>query len=363
MRFVDRIWHGERAIDRVGRTALAPLSWMYAGASAARNALYDRGVLRAHQPEVPALSLGNLSVGGTGKTPIAAWVASELVARGAHPAVVLRGYGNDEPLVHERLNPGVAVVADADRLRGARTARARGADCVVLDDAFQHRRIARVADWVLVSAEQWRRGDALLPAGPLREPVHALRRATVVVVTRKTATLDHANALAELLSREVPGGALAVVRLAPVALVRVGATGGMPIVEVAGRRLVAVAAIGTPASFFAQMRAVGAEILPLAFHDHHQFVDADVRRIVRLADGCDGIVCTLKDAVKLEPLWRGVDAPLWYVSQVAAVERGGATLAASFAAVLAARAPTLLIAGSAGPSVPTHGHRSPSADR
>src|SRR5437764_1070790 len=101
---------------------------------------------RSHPPAVPVLGLGNLSVGGTGKTPIAAWAAAELRHLGAHPAMLLRGYGNDEPLVHGELNHRVPVVVNADRVIGVEQAVAAGADCVILDDGFQHRRLARQVD-------------------------------------------------------------------------------------------------------------------------------------------------------------------------------------------------------------------------
>lgn len=333
---IEEIWFDEGDAGRRMRQRLAPASWLYGRVTALRNALYDRGLLRAHAPVIPALALGNLSVGGTGKTPVAAWAAQQLKLRGAHPAIVLRGYGDDEPLVHARLNPDVPVVADADRVRGAMTAASRGADCVVLDDAFQHRRIARVADWVLVAAEQWRDDARLLPAGPLRELPSALRRASVVIVTRKIATAEAAASIAERLSKHVPGGAWAVMHLAPDAIVRLDGTRA-PLGALAGKRIVGVAAIGAPRAFFGQLRALGAVVDEMPFPDHHRFTVTDVTAMTRRAEGGDGVVCTLKDAVKLVPLWRGADAPLWYVSQTAAVDRGRAHLDASLEAVLTAR--------------------------
>lgn len=337
MSAVQRVWYGDRARERAARAALMPAAWLYAGVTAVRNALYDRHLLATHPSAVPALSLGNLSVGGTGKTPVAAWAAARLRERGGHPAIVLRGYGDDEPLVHARLNPDVPVVADADRVRGVAEAARRGADCVVLDDAFQHRRIARVADWVLVAAEQWREGAVRLPAGPLREPPEALRRASLVVVTRKTAPVDEAAALAERLARRVPGERWAVVHLAPHSVVGLDGR-AEPLEWMSGRRFLAVAAIGAPGSFFAQLRALGAVLDEVPLRDHHRFTPEEAERLARRAERTAGVVCTLKDAVKLAPLWRGAVAPLWYVSQAAAVDRGGPHLDASLDAVLAARA-------------------------
>ena len=146
-RNVERVWYGEGWSERLARAVLAPAGWSYAAVVAARNALYDHGLLRSRPAAIPALSLGNLTVGGTGKTPIAAWAAARLATAGARPAVVLRGYGDDESLVHARLNPGLVVVTDADRVRGVARARELGADCAILDDGFQHRRIRRCV-WV-----------------------------------------------------------------------------------------------------------------------------------------------------------------------------------------------------------------------
>ncbi|MDB4886516.1 MAG: Tetraacyldisaccharide 4-kinase [Gemmatimonadetes bacterium] len=335
-RGIERIWYGDDLLARSTRTALSAGSAAVAGVAALRNAMFDRGILRTIEPPVPALSLGNLSVGGTGKTPVAAWAARALRARGARPAIVLRGYGGDEPLVHARLNPDVPVVADPDRVRGAATAAEGGAVCVVLDDAFLHRRIARVADWVLVAADDWHDDARVLPAGPLRETTAALRRASVVVVTRKSASLDAAEALGQRLARRVRGGAWAVVHLAPGALVAPDGTRAT-LDALRGRRFLAVAAIGAPGPFFAQLRALGAELVEAPFRDHHGFSAADAASLAHRARGMDGVVCTLKDAVKLAPLWRGADTPLWYVSQAAAVDRGRTHLDASLEAVLTAR--------------------------
>jgi len=335
-RTFERVWYGDSAIDRAARGALLPATMLYAAVTDLRNALYDRGLLAIHPSPIPALALGNLSVGGTGKTPVAAWAAAQLRARGGRPAVVLRGYGGDEPLVHERLNPAMPVVADADRVRGVQTAVCEGADCVVLDDAFQHRRIARVADWVLVSAERWHDGQHRLPSGPLRETERALGRATLVIVTRKTASLGDAEQVMERLAQRVPGGAAAVMHLAPDGLATL--TGDVqPLGALAGTRVLAVAAIGEPAAFHAQLRALGATVEEATFADHHAFTSSDVATLARRAERVERVVCTLKDAVKLGPLWRGAAPPLWYVSQAAAVDRGGVHLDASLEAVLAAR--------------------------
>src|SRR4051812_19095579 len=186
-RIVEEVWSGRGARARTIRALLAPAEALYRIAVMGRGKLYDWRILSATEFSVPVLSVGNLSVGGTGKTPISAWLAQRLTGRGITPAIVLRGYGGDEIVVHQRLNPGIPVIASPDRVRGIREAIAQGADVVILDDAFQRRRARRDVDILLVNADAWTGRARLLPAGPWREPLRAARRATLVVITRKTA--------------------------------------------------------------------------------------------------------------------------------------------------------------------------------
>jgi tetraacyldisaccharide 4'-kinase len=323
---IERIW----AKDGVAAWALTPLSWLFGAATAVRNLLFDVGLLRAHALGLPTVSVGNLSVGGTGKTPVAAWVAAELASLGARPAVLLRGYGADEPLVHQRLNPGVIVVADPNRVAAAGVARSRGARVLVLDDAFQHRRAARDVDIVLVAAEQ---GGAhrLLPAGPLREGRRALRRASLLVVTRKSASLAEAEATAAEWTGFAGAPPTAVVALAPGALMPVGgavggAAAGEPLDALRGRRVLAISAIGAPAAFEWQLSDAGAVVEAARYPDHHAFTSTDVAELVRRGASVDRVVCTLKDAVKLGSRWPAQAPPLWYLSQAVVVERGASVL-------------------------------------
>ncbi len=321
-RAIERIW----AADGPAAWALTPLSWLFGFGTGARNLLFDLGLLPSHALGLPAVSVGNLSVGGTGKTPVSAWVASELRAMGAHPAILLRGYGDDEPLVHARLNPGIPVIANPDRVAGAAEARAKGATVLVLDDAFQHRRARRDLDLVLVAAEQ---GGAhrLLPAGPLREGHRALRRAALVIVTRKSASLAEAEGVAAAWTGFAGAPPTAVIALNPGPLRPVDAIGAsLPLSSLAGKRVLAVSAIGAPGAFEAQLRAAGASVESAAYPDHHAFSEGDVTALVRRADVTDLTICTLKDAVKLGPRWPRQAPGVWYLSQAVEVERGGALL-------------------------------------
>jgi tetraacyldisaccharide 4'-kinase len=321
-RLIETVWSGRGKAARSMRALLTPAEALYRGVIAARGKLYDWGVFRATQFSVPVLSVGNLSVGGTGKTPVAAWLARKCLDRGASPAIVLRGYGGDEIIVHERLNPGIPVVAAADRVHGIREAIAQGADVVILDDAFQHRRARRDADVLLVNADTWTGKQRLLPAGPWREPLRAARRATLVIITRKTAdrsTVDEAKrALANAASR-VP---VAIAHLVPGDL-RSTATGQtLPLHALQGADLTAIAAIAQPESFFKQLTDLGAVVRPFSFPDHHAFTRSEARHLAGEAGSSDFVVCTLKDAVKLESLWPAEAGSLWYVSQRLRIEDG-----------------------------------------
>lgn len=284
--------------------------------------MYDWGVFRAEDFSVPILSIGNLSVGGTGKTPVAAWFARTLSAKGLRPGIVLRGYGGDETIVHQRLNEGVPVIAAADRVRGIREAIAQGVDVVVLDDAFQHRRAARDADVVLVNADAWSGAPRLLPAGPWREPLRSARRANLVIITRKMAERSTVDDVRRALANAAPRVPVATAYLAPGDL-RSTATGQtLPLHVVRGADLTAIAAIAHPDSFFRQLTELGAVVRPHSFPDHHSFTLQDARDLATHASSSDFVVCTLKDAVKLESQWPAEAGSLWYVSQRFRVEDG-----------------------------------------
>jgi len=360
---IERLWYGDGPGAGATRLLLAPAERVFSGIAGVRDMLYDAGWLPTHEPAIPAISIGNLTVGGTGKTPIAAWIARELAARGVNPSVVLRGYGDDEPLVHGVLNPSVPVITDADRVRGVDEARDAGADCAILDDGFQHRRIRRTENWLLVSAERWRVVERCLPAGPLREPVSAINRASLVVVTRKSGTQERAEEVAARLSGRAPDIPVAIFSLTLDGLRNARDGSSQPLSRLDGLRVVAVAAIGAPDEFFMQLRGEGARVDEAAFRDHHPFNAHDVAQLAERGLRGDLVVCTLKDAVKLVPLWPQKGPPLWYVSQRAVVERGQDALEGSLRNILASRVGAAPTAGNAGLDSTDHGYRSSTADQ
>lgn len=320
---VERLWYGTDTVASSVRTVLTPFERIFGGIVGARDILYDAGWLPATDTPIPAVSVGNLTVGGTGKTPMAAWIAHGLAARGARPAVILRGYGGDEPLVHKALNPGIPVIVGADRVASVDLAAAGGADIAVLDDAFQHRRVQRIADLVLISADRWTPDVRLLPAGPWREPLKAVRRATLVIVTRKAASDRTVELVHERLSDVAPAIPRVSVRLEAHDLVRADVPGERrPLDTLDGRRVRALLSIADPAAFVHQLEQRGARVDAWIYPDHYEFTTADIARFVAVVEPEDWVVCTLKDTVKLAPRWPRLAFPLWYVSQQVMVERG-----------------------------------------
>jgi tetraacyldisaccharide 4'-kinase len=326
--FVTRWWAGEGgAAGTVLDAALLPAEWAFRGIVAARNRAFDRGVLRAEHAGVPVISVGNVGVGGAGKTPFAAWLVARLQTWGRTPGIALRGYGGDEVILHRELNPGVRVATAARRVEAARELAAAGCDVVVLDDAFQHRRLARDLDIVLIAVETWDPHPRLLPRGPWREGVEALGRADVVVLTRKSASAARAGEVAREVAAAAPGKAVAVCHLAADRLVGLHGGDMVRLQSLAGREVLAVAGLGMPRPFFDTLRQAGAVVDEDAYPDHHPFSAADALKMVSRAAGRP-IVITRKDAVKLRALI-GPRPVVWVLEQAVRIEAGGDELDAA----------------------------------
>jgi len=333
---VEWLWWNTGPGAHATRAALAPASSVFGAIVRARNALYDRGWIPAREPRIPAVSVGNLTVGGTGKTPVSSWLATQLEARGAHPAIVLRGYGDDEPLVHARLTPELPVIVNPNRLEGIERAADSGADVAVLDDGFQHRRVTRAADIVLVSADAPDAPVRMLPSGPYREGMRALGRASLVIVTRKAASLAEARVVAAGVARAAPEVPVSIAHLALDA-VQFAGRAPAPLTSVSRRRVLAIAGVGNAAAFGEQLRQAGAIVRMRGFADHHPFSEADANALARDLGADEIALCTLKDAVKLLPLWPREAAAIGYVSQAVIVEENGGAIDAILELVIHAR--------------------------
>lgn len=246
------------------------------------------------------VSVGNLAVGGTGKTPITSWVARVLAEQGAKPAIVLRGYGRDEVLLHREWTPDLPVVVGRDRSAAAEKARNAGADVAVLDDGFQHRRLDRALDLVLLAVEDPLR-ERLLPRGPYREPIAELRRATAVVLTRRSTSVDQARAFAAELIRgdRVPRGIVAACVHLEADEVHTLADRRPVIASAPLRDPLVLTAVGRPDALRHDVEAMSEGVVELLdYEDHHEFTEEEAR-MARARAGDRPIVITEKDAVKL----------------------------------------------------------------
>ncbi len=336
-RFVRWLWTSRRLDARAARALLVPASGLWAAGMAVRRLAYRRGWLETHDLPLPTVAVGNLTVGGSGKTPIAGWVAARFAARGLTPGILLRGVGGDETEVHREAVPGAVVVANPDRVAGAAEAVARGAEVLVLDDAYQRLDVRRDLNLCVVSAETSRAVGWPLPAGPWRERWPALRRADAVVVTRKRADHEVAERLAERIRRLVDG---------PVAIARLdlgdlrGLVSGRrhDVGMLQDRRVVVACAIADPAAFVSQVKRLGAQVQVATWKDHHAYRDEDVAWLAHATRRADHVVLTAKDAVKLRDRWpASVPEPLVAMLSIT-FEAGEAALGASIDAVVGAPA-------------------------
>jgi len=301
-RLIRWLWTSRRLEARLVRVALLPLAMLWSAAMALRTTAFRRRWLAVRDLPLPAVAVGNLTVGGSGKTPIAGWIAGHYLARGLVPGILLRGYGGDETRVHEQLVPGARVVADPDRVAGAGRAMAEGAQVLVLDDAYQRQDVWRDYNIAVVSAEASRAVPWPLPAGPWREGLDALDRADALVITRKRADRAAALAMAQALAPRVQGP-VAVVHLAVRSYTGLVSGRRTEAAALAGKRVVVAAAIADPDAFVAQTKATGAQVQVATWGDHHAYRDEDLAWLAHAARRADHVVITMKDAVKLRDRW------------------------------------------------------------
>lgn len=282
--------------------ALLPVSGLFAGLSALRRGLYRIGWLRREAVGVPVVVVGNIAVGGSGKTPVVAWLVEALVDAGFHPGIVSRGYGGNEPgpaLVSSTADPahfgdepvllarmtGRPLAIGRDRPAAARKLLAWHPECdvIIADDGLQHYRLARDLEIVVVDdavlGNRW-----LLPAGPLRERVARLARADLVIAHGElSARVRTAIGGAPVFNMELTGDVLE----------SIDGTQHRPLADFCGRRVHAVAGIGRPKRFFDRLSDAGLDMVPHAFPDHHAYVPQDLA----FAPG-EPKILTAKDAVK-----------------------------------------------------------------
>jgi tetraacyldisaccharide 4'-kinase len=306
----------ETAWRRALLAPLVPLAGLYRAGARLHRAAYDFGLRERVRLPAQVISVGNLAVGGSGKTPVCAWLARELAARGHKAAVLSRGVGGrrlrqtnvvsdgerclagpgdvgDEPVWIARRAPGVRVLAGANRAALGMRAVALGADVLILDDGFQHHRVSRDVDLVCIDAASGLGNRYVLPRGPLREPPARLARADALLLTRSVRGQPDPSGL--------PAGTRRFrLEIGPRAL-RDAATGeSLPLDTLRGLRCGVVCAIARPDRLIAAALGLGAEPVAVrTFRDHHLYRDAEIRSLDRALVW----LTTEKDAVKIPASW------------------------------------------------------------
>lgn len=300
---------------------LLPVSALFCSLVALRRTAYRRGMIKSVRIGVPVVVIGNISVGGTGKTPLTLWLAQQLAAAGWRPGIAMRGYGGvaavsptlvtrdadvaavgDEALLMARASL-VPVIVARDRAAGARALQAAGCDLVLCDDGLQHYRLRRDLEIAVIDGARGMGNGLCLPAGPLREPIRRLRSVSACVVNG-----DNTDARGACGARAWP------MQLQPQCFVRVQDGAAFPLAHFAGVEVHALAGIGNPARFFAALATLGVRATAHAFADHYRYCGDEP-----VFGHATPILMTEKDAVKCAAFAR---ANMYYLA-VAAVPADG----------------------------------------
>jgi tetraacyldisaccharide 4'-kinase len=309
---VEKIWYGESSL----RLLLLPFTWIYSGVTACRRFLYSSGALRTHRMPAPLIVVGNITAGGTGKTPVTMWLAQQLAERGFKPGIISRGYrgsvGPKPVVVTADSDPSIVgdeavlmairskcpVVVHPDRVAAATVAIEQGVDLIISDDGLQHYRLGRDFEIAVVDGARLYGNRQLLPAGPLREPLSRLDTIDQIVVQRETGESS------ELMHRRADSPPKNF-RLVASAICRLDDSDIRNCADFSGETVHAIAGIGNPERFFRLLEAHGIRVIPHPLGDH---ADIKPEQLV-FKDGRD-VVMTEKDAVKC----RWLDASdCWYV--------------------------------------------------
>ncbi len=313
---------------------LWPLSLAYGAVARLRALGYRKKIFRQRRLDGVVISVGNLTVGGTGKTPMVLWIAERLLAEGKSVAILTRGYGgksvvretgksgtsggskadstSDEVrLLRTRLGERVLFGVGADRYRNGVALASRGVKWFILDDGFQHLQLARDVNIVLIDASKPFGGGHLLPAGRLREPRSALKRADMIVITRSS----HAPAI-ESVVRHYSNAPIFYAH-AKLDSVRSRLQPQVTLAEARGRAFFAFCGIGNPGAFVADLREWGFQIVgQKCFRDHHRYSLADMAEIEKEARkaGATGLICTEKDSFNLPETLPSMDVSVCAIS-------------------------------------------------
>ena len=320
-----RIWYanGTHSVLNPVIPMLRFLSFLYRSAVGMRNRLYDLGIIKQERLPCKVISIGNITVGGTGKTPMVIMLANFLKGKGYRPAVLSRGYGGktnspvnivsdgahalmghvsagDEPVLIAKSTEGIPVLTGPKRTLTGRIAIEKlGADILILDDAFQHRRIFRDVDIVLLNREKPFGNGLLLPGGPLREPPEALKRADFIIWKDRSPDGRYPKFQEQGIDKFLP---VLSGYLKPKAVVRGNAGEAIPVEYIKGKKICAFAGIGSPETLAETIESIGGVVVSfLPFPDHCRYTSANISDIQKKASatGAEIIMTTEKDGIRL----------------------------------------------------------------
>lgn len=300
------------AFDQGIKIILKGLSFLYGAVINLRNILYDLNVFKAYNIGVPVISIGNITMGGAGKTPLVIFFAQSLLERGFKPVILIRGYmgaegkgqASDEVSLLKAKLGSVDVLPGADRIENAkRYLQNNRCDVFILDDGFQHRKISRDLNILAVDATNPFGNGALIPRGILREPLSGLSRSDMVILTRSDLGRDKIAAVKNTVKQKNPNAETIETVHRPVKFVDVKRGEESRLSALRGKAVLAFCAIGNPAGFEATLKGLDVDVRDLEiFPDHHAFAPDDIERLEKKCAelGVTAMVTTAKDAVKLQ---------------------------------------------------------------
>ncbi|MBN1805374.1 MAG: tetraacyldisaccharide 4'-kinase [Sedimentisphaerales bacterium] len=308
------------------RLLLLPASVCYTIIVRLRNLMYSRRWLKVHHTKAAVISIGNITTGGTGKTPLVIWLCRQL--SDYHCAILTRGYKTrkqepeyltDEPAIFAESCPEIPVIVNPDRVGGAEEAAIKfGTRVLIMDDGFQHRRLARKLDIVVIDATQPFGYGKVLPAGLLREPVSSLKRADAVVITRCDQVAENELDKIEKKLRLLNPGIITARSVHTPSYVISTDNKEISLEELNGKKIYAFCGIGNPSSFLRTIKAVGAQVIgSKLFNDHYHYTEACITDILKEAEllKADLILTTQKDKNKInQQISSKTEIPLAYIA-------------------------------------------------
>jgi len=293
--------------DKMLRSILSAASFFYSTAISLRNTLYDKSIIKTVKVPAAVVSIGNITTGGTGKTPLVAWLCNYFTGQNVRTAVLTRGYKikndiADEPAMLAKASPNATVLVNPDRVAAAKRAiNENKAKLLVMDDGFQHRKLARDVNIVAIDATEPFGHEKLLPAGLLREPLDSLKRADAVIITR--ANQNSPEKIDEIKKRILaikPDMVFAAAVHKP-KYVKLIKDKQLPLSQLAGKKIYAFCGIGNPDAYFQTLKDMSLNIVGTkVYNDHHVYTNEDIAAIYEDAQykKAEFVITTHKDWIK-----------------------------------------------------------------